>query len=101
MKTVFEYSHLGGAEILRSRYPGIDAAIDEAIRAVGNDFRTKLSREKGRRFGTMLYDPKSMNRAFEREFTARGFSEIKRSFDVDVPGWKQPRARLETDRLLP
>lgn len=88
MKTVFEYSHLGGAEILRGRYGAIDAAIDEAIGAVGNDFRTKLSREKGRRFGTMLYDPKGMNRAFEREFTARGFTEIKRSFDVDVPGWK-------------
>ena len=66
MKAVFEYSHLGGAEILRERYPEIDAAIDEAIVAIGDDFRTKLSRERGRRQGQMLYDPGSMNRAFER-----------------------------------
>ena len=88
MKTVFEYSHLGGAEILSERYPEIDLAIDEAIDAIGDDFRTKLSREKGRRFGQMLYNPGAMNRAFEREFTDRGFAETKRSFDVDVPGWK-------------
>ena len=88
MKAVFEYSHLGGAEILRERFPEIDAAIDESIAAIGSDFRTKLSRERGRRQGQMLYDPAAMNRAFEHEFTKRGFAEIKRSFDVDVPGWK-------------
>ena len=87
MKAVFEYSHLGGAEILRERYPEIDAAIDESIVAIGDNFRTKVSREKNR-YGQLLYDPGSMNRAFKREFTQRGFAEIKRSFDVDVPGWK-------------
>ena len=87
MKAVFEYSHLGGAEILRERYPEIDVAINEAIEAIGDDFRTKMSREKSK-LGQMLYNPGAMNRAFEREFTARGFAETKRSFDVDVPGWR-------------
>lgn len=87
MKAVFEYSHLGGAEILRERYPEIDAAIGESIVAIGDNFRTKVSREKNR-YGQLLYDPVAMNRAFEREFTQRGFAEIKRSFDVNVPGWK-------------
>lgn len=88
MKAVFEYSHLGGAEILREHYPEIDAAIDEAIVAIGDDFRTKVSREKNR-YGQLLYDPGSMNRAFKREFMARGFAELRRTFPVDVPGWRK------------
>ncbi len=31
MIKVFEYSHLGGSEILQVRYPEIDAQIDDAI----------------------------------------------------------------------
>ena len=47
----------------------------------------------------MLYDPKAMNRAFKREFNARDFEELKRSFDIDVPGWMRlPRkGRKEID----
>ena len=97
MRSVFEYSHLGGAEILQIHYPAIDTAINEAIGAIGDDFRTKQSREKTR-YGDMLYDPAAMNSAFKREFTARGFSELKRSFDIDVPGWKNlGRGRKEID----
>lgn len=57
MKAVFEYSHLGGAEILKARYPEIDAAIDETIVAIGDDFRTFQSRESGRRSRGLLYAP--------------------------------------------
>jgi hypothetical protein len=89
VKAVFEYSHLGGAEILRERYPDINAAIDEAIVAIGDDFRTFVSGEGGRRAHNLLYAPAQMNRAFRSEFNARGFRELKRFFEINVPGWKQ------------
>ena len=93
MKIVFEYSHLGGAEILKSRFPDIDTAITQAIVAVGGDFRTFRSREPGRRSRGLLYAPKEINRAFREQFTARGFRELKRYFDIEVPGWTRLRAR--------
>lgn len=93
MKIVFEYSHLGGAEILKARYPRIDAAIDEAIVAIGDDFRTFQSRESGRRARSLLYAPKAINRAFKEQFNARGFRELTRYFDIEVPGWTRLRAQ--------
>lgn len=92
MKAVFEYSHLGGAEILKARYPEIDAAIDETIVAIGDDFRTLQSRESGRRSRGLLYAPIAINAAFRKQFNARGFKELKRYFDIDVPGWTKLRA---------
>lgn len=89
MKIVFEYSHLGGAEILASKYPDIDVAISETVEAIGSDFRTFVSKEKGWRQGQLLYNPTQMNRAFKEQFTARGFTELRRYFDVDVPDWKK------------
>jgi hypothetical protein len=93
MRVVFEYSHLGGAEILQSRFPAIDAAINEAISAVGEDFRTFQSRESGRRTRDLLYAPRGINKAFKEEFNSRGFNELKRYFDIDVPGWTRLRLR--------
>jgi len=37
MNKVFEYSHLGGLEILKVRYPHIEQEIDEIIDSV--DYR--------------------------------------------------------------
>ncbi len=91
MLKAYEYSHLGGAEILEARYPEIDAAVDEVIAAIGNDFRTFRSRESGRRSRGLLYAPRSINRAFREQFNARGFRELKRYFDVEVPGWVRLR----------
>ena len=31
MKIVYEYSHLGGSEILQVRYPDIDQEIEEKV----------------------------------------------------------------------
>lgn len=106
MRRVFEYSHLGGAEILKARFPAINAAIDQTIAAVGEDFRTFRSRERGRRSRDLLYAPKSINRAFKNEFQARGFRELKRYFDIEVPGWTRLRTRghkqidFASDRVL-
>ena len=93
MRTVFEYSHLGGSEILKARYPSIDLAINDTIGAIGEDFRTFKSREKGRRLDSLLYAPKSINKAFKKEFGDRDFKELKRYFEIDVPGWTRLRAK--------
>jgi len=46
MKKVFEYSHLGGLEILKVRYPHIEQEIDEIIDSIKITGRTKISKEK-------------------------------------------------------
>lgn len=45
MRLVYEYSHLGGAEILRVRFPDCDREIYEVIAGVKAQ-RTKISKEK-------------------------------------------------------
>ncbi len=86
MKKVYEYSHLGGAEILAVRYPEISADIDAAIAGVGGVSPTKVSREKTMR-GRLLYSPKVLNARFHQEFEARGFREIRDTFDISLPGY--------------
>ena len=86
MRIVYTYSHRAGEELLRLRHPEIDALINEAVEATGSDFQTRVSREK-RRQGRALYDPKAMNQAFLREFSARGFRELRRRVEPNVPGW--------------
>ena len=62
MKIVYEYSHLGGAEILQVRYPDIDREIREVISEVTAK-RTKISKEKTKK-GKALYSPGDMNQQF-------------------------------------
>jgi hypothetical protein len=92
MKIAHVYSHLGGAEILRSQFGDIDLQIDDAIQSTGSDFRTKLSKEKGKE-GKWLYDPKAINLAFKREFGQRGFNELKRTVVPSVPNWDTSEIR--------
>ena len=98
MRIVHVHSHLGGAQILKCDYPEIDQLIDEAVIATGNDFRTKVSRERSTR-GELLYDPGSINQAFKREFQARGFAELKRSVEPNVPGWDTSEVRSGTKQI--
>jgi hypothetical protein len=106
LRKVFEYSHLGGSEILKLRFPEIDQAIDDAIVGIGSNFRTFESKESSRKAKGLLYAPKGMNRAFREQFSDRGFKELKRYFDIEVPGWTRLRARghkqidFARDRLL-
>ena len=44
MLKVYEYSHLGGAEILQVRYPEINAEIDAVIAVVRITSKIKISR---------------------------------------------------------
>jgi hypothetical protein len=83
---VYEYSHLGGSEILQVRYPEINAAIDDVIAAVRVDTRTKVSREKTNA-GELLFSPREMNAAFKTEFRARDFDEMRDRYTISIPDW--------------
>jgi hypothetical protein len=83
MKIVYEYSHLGGAEILKVRYPDCERDIYEVIAEVAAE-RSKVSREKTMR-GRSLYSPKAMNRQFHKAFSARGYQELRDTYTITIP----------------
>ena len=84
MKVVYEYSHLGGSEILQVRYPDILSDIRAVIAGV-TPRRTKVSREKTMK-GKMLFGPKEMNAQFKSGFRARAFEETRDYYEISIPG---------------
>jgi len=77
MKVVEEFSHKGGKEFIRDKFPGEMDEIYQIISRVDlNSYRTKVSREKTMP-GTMLYSPIELNKAFKREFEFLGWSSYK------------------------
>lgn len=83
MRVVYEYSHLGGAEILKVHYPEIDAEIYDAISQV-TARRLKQSREKTM-MGRMFFSPKDLNAQFDAAFRARGFDELRDRYTIRIP----------------
>ena len=83
MRIVYEYSHLGGAEILQVRYPYCEREVYEIIAGVTAK-RTKISEEKTMR-GRELYSPKDMNQQFREAFRARGYTELRDTYTITVP----------------
>lgn len=83
MKIVYEYSHLGGSEILQVRYPQINDEITEVIRCVKAE-RSKISQEKTKK-GKLLYSPVQMNKQFSEEFSRRGFAELRDQYTIQIP----------------
>ncbi len=83
MKVVYEYSHLGGSEILKLRYPEYDREIYEVIAGVMAR-KTKVSAEKTMR-GRKLYSPRDMNRQFKEAFEARGYRELRDTYTITIP----------------
>ena len=83
MRVVYEYSHLGGSEILKVRYPQAETDIYEVIASVKAE-KTKESREKTKQ-GMMLFDPKSMNTQFKNGFSAKNFKEVKDTYTISIP----------------
>ena len=83
MRKVFEYSHLGGLEILRVRYPAIERELDEVISEVTVSGKTKVSMEKTKK-GKLLFSPSEMNRAFKESFSARGYEEIRDFYEIET-----------------
>lgn len=84
MKIVYEYSHLGGAEILQVRYPECDRDIYEVI-ALVTATKGKISKEKTMP-GRELYSPTDMNRQFHDAFTSRGYRELRDTYTITIPG---------------
>jgi hypothetical protein len=83
MKTVYEYSHLGGSEILLVRYPEIEREIYDVIRVIKGE-RTKISKEKTK-MGRALYSPLDMNWQFDKAFQARGYRELRDTYAIELP----------------
>lgn len=83
MKTVYEYSHLGGGEILQVRFPWIREEIDWVIRSV-SAVRAKQSLEK-RKKDQLLFSPVEMNRQFSTLFEQRGYRELRDTYIIKLP----------------
>ena len=83
MKVVYEYSHLGGSEILQVRYPAINKEIYGVIAEI-NPLKLKKSKEKTKT-GKMLYAPKDLNSRFEVAFNRLGFQEIWDQYTITIP----------------
>lgn len=88
MKIDYEYSHLGGKQILQVGHPEILTQIHEVIGAIGELKRTKISKEKTM-MGRELYAPIEINAAYTKEFDLRGFKEMRDRFDLTLPNDKR------------
>ena len=86
MKIIYEYSHLGGSEILKVRFPECDQEIYDVILEVSAR-KTKISKEKTM-LGKELYSPKDMNSQFKKAFTYRGYHELKDTYTITIPNSK-------------
>jgi len=83
MKVIYEYSHLGGSEILHVRYPNHEREVYEAISQV-KARRTKVSKEETMP-GKLLYDPRDMNRQFSAAFESKGYRELREKYIITLP----------------
>ena len=83
MRIVYEYSHLGGSEILQVRYPQINLEINDVISSVLAP-KTKISKEK-QKTGKLLYAPVEMNKEFKKAFRLRGYEELRDTYTINIP----------------
>ena len=83
MRIVYEYSHLGGGEILQVRFPSHIREINKVIESVVPQ-RTKVSRERTME-GALLYSPKDMNQQFKSGFRRYGFKELRDTYTLTIP----------------
>jgi hypothetical protein len=83
MNIVYEYSHLGGSEIMKVRYPKYDREVNEIIAKIKAN-RTKISKEKTMT-GKKLYSPKDMNQQFRNAFKRWGYKELRDTYTIKIP----------------
>lgn len=83
MKIAGKYSHLNGEEYLLVHHKKLYTELLGIIKAVNIlKFRTKISKEKGRKEGKALWNPAAINAEFKRLFRAKGWHESRRDFYV-------------------
>ena len=87
MKIVYEYSHLGGAEILQVKYPNILEELNGVIKSVKAN-KSKESKEKTKQ-GLFLYSPIDMNNQFKEKLNSFGYSELRDTYDIVIPNSSQ------------
>lgn len=87
MKIVYEYSHLGGKQILQVDYPNILKQIKEVIVSIDKIKKNKISKEKTM-VGKLLYSPTELNKLFKEEFRKRGFKELRDNYDIKIPNYR-------------
>lgn len=88
MRIVYEYSHLGGREILQVRFPAVLEEIYTVIKEV-SAVRGKKSKEKTK-LDRELYAPKIINQRLKEAFHKRGFHELRDYYDIRLPGQAEP-----------
>ena len=82
MRIASKYSHMNGEEYLLVHKPRLWQEVCDAVASVDAEAcKTKVSRERTMP-GRLLYSPRDMNRAFDLEFRARGWSERRNTFWV-------------------
>jgi hypothetical protein len=85
MFKIFEYSHLGGSEILQVRFPSINKEIDQVIASITEVKKLKASKEKTK-VGKMLFSPVDLNQRFKRALNKLKFDELIDRYCVEIPG---------------
>ncbi len=83
MKVVYEYSHLGGSEILKVRYPLLEKEIYDVIKNI-RPSKSKISKEKTMK-GQSLYAPIEMNKDFAKYFGRYGYKELRDTYTIEIP----------------
>jgi len=86
MNIIYEYSHLGGVEILIVKYPEILKVIKKVIEDI-SPHKTKISKEKTMR-GKSLVAPKDLNIQFKEKLENLGFKELRDTFNIELPNYK-------------
>ncbi|MFN3739833.1 MAG: BglII/BstYI family type II restriction endonuclease [Thermodesulfovibrionales bacterium] len=82
MKIINRYSHLNGEEYLIVHHPNILKEIENVIKSVdANKFKTKISKEKTMK-GKGLFNPKALNKEFNKLFASHGWKSVKYSYYV-------------------
>lgn len=72
-----KFSFNGGEKAVMEKYPHLYKEIENVISSVdAEEHKTKESEEKTMN-GTMLYSPKSLNKAFKKEFAKYNWNEVR------------------------
>ena len=90
------YSFKGGEKVIEANFAAELREIEEAIAEVDSTIhKTKVSQEKTMP-GKMLFRPGSLNKAFKREFEARGWQNHKIAAEYPTefytPGYERPES---------